>query len=80
MFDKIKNFFIPLVGIAVVILDEGFDVIAPLFADFNISNEWVKSIKVIFAIYGIYKMATNKSVLRKEDIGGTIPPIKTDEK
>lgn len=80
MFDKIKNFFIPIVGILVVFLDEGFDVISPLFGDLGVSEGWAKVIKVVFAFYGIYKMATNKSVFKQAGIGGSNPPANKDEK
>lgn len=56
MLQKLKQWWVAIVGIALVILDLGFDVVNPILLDSGISIKWLSIIKVIFGVYGIYRL------------------------
>lgn len=61
--NKIKeNWFLPILGTLLVILDYGFDAVNPLLLALKIPNNYIEVIKAVFGIYGIYRIAKNKSI------------------
>ena len=54
-----------LVGIAVIILDSGFDVVNPLLVDSGISPKAINFIKIGFAIYGIVRLKQSQPIRKK---------------
>jgi len=78
---KLKNLLLPILGVILVILDMGFDTVNPILIEVGVPENWIGVLKTIFGVYGIYRIAKNKSIdLPTQSIGGTqAPPIK-DEK
>ncbi len=89
--NKIKNWWFAIVGIVLILLDQGFEVVNPLLIDLGISGRWIGILKVAFAFYGIYKLKkqlpTQNPIKLQEiienkvsDIGGSNPPPEKDDK
>lgn len=70
MKQKIKEWWIAILGSTVVILDLGFDVVNPILTNIDVPLWFLNTVKVVFAIYGIYrllKQKTPKLLLKQED-------------
>jgi len=92
MINKLKNWWLVVSGVALVVLDQGFDIINPLLVEIGITGKWIGAVKILFFLYGAYKVkkqlpTQNTEKLREivenkaiADIGGSTTPVKTDEK
>lgn len=80
----IKNWWLTGLGIVVIVLDQGFDLINPLILDYNLSPQTIASIKIIFGIYAMVKLKTSLPTQNLEKlqsiIGDSTPPRDKDEK
>lgn len=52
----LKNWWFAFIGIILIVLDQGFELINPLLVEVGISGKWIGILKLIFGIYGIYKL------------------------
>lgn len=80
MLQKLNQWWVAIVGMALVILDLGFDVVNPILIDAGITGKWLATIKVLFGIYGIYRLYKIKPMSVVEGPGGSNPPPGKDEK
>lgn len=86
--NTLKNWWFAIVGFALIILDQGFEVLNPFLSEFGLSEKWIDLLKLIFGLYGVYKLKVqlptqNPDKLQdKVDalIGGSKLPIDKDEK
>lgn len=56
MINKLKNWWFAILGITVIVLDQGFDFLNPILSDLGISGRWIGIVKLIFGAYAIYKL------------------------
>lgn len=56
MVRKLKNWWFVILGVIVLILDQGFDILNPLLVEYGVSVKWIGIIKLIFGIYGLIKV------------------------
>ena len=56
MINKLKNWWVVIFGTVLLVLDTGFDVINPILTYFEITPNWINTIKVIFSVYGLVKL------------------------
>lgn len=75
--NTLKNWWFAIVGFALIILDQGFEVLNPFLADLGLSEKWIGFLKVLFGLYGVYKLKMQNP---SANLGGSNPPIKKDEK
>jgi hypothetical protein len=54
--EKLKNWWFAIVGFALIILDQGFEVLNPFLVEVGIQQKWIGILKVIFGLYGVYKL------------------------
>lgn len=54
--NTLKNWWLAIVGFALIILDQGFEVLNPFLSELGISEKWIGFLKVLFGIYGVYKL------------------------
>lgn len=52
----LKNWWFAILGFALIILDQGFEVLNPFLSDLGISEKGIGIVKLLFGIYGIYKL------------------------
>ena len=80
----LKNWWFAIVGFALIILDQGFEVLNPFLVDLGMSEKWIGFLKVAFGLYGVYKLKVSlptQNVDKLEAlIGGTITPKDKDGK
>lgn len=89
MKNKLKNWWLGIVGIVLVALDQGFDFVNPILVDLGITGKWIGGVKIAFALYGIWRLKNqlptqNTEKLKEivenkvaDDIaggGGKVPP------
>lgn len=55
----LKNWWFAIVGFALVILDQGFEVLNPFLSELGMSERWIGLLKVAFGLYGVYKLKTS---------------------
>lgn len=60
MLQKLKQWWVAIAGMALVILDLGFDVVNPILIDAGITGKWISAIKVVFGLYGILRLYNTK--------------------
>ena len=80
----LKNWWFAIVGFALIILDQGFEVLNPFLVELGISEKWIGFLKLAFGLYGVYKLKVSlptQNVDKLEAlISGSIPPKDKDEK
>lgn len=52
----LKNWWFAIVGFALIILDQGFEVLNPFLVELGISEKWIGFLKLAFGLYGVYKL------------------------
>ena len=52
----LKNWWFAIVGFALIILDQGFEVLNPFLVDLGLSEKWIGFLKLAFGLYGVYKL------------------------
>ena len=52
----LKNWWFAIVGFALIILDQGFEVLNPFLSGIGLSEKGIGIIKIIFGLYGVYKL------------------------
>jgi len=52
----LKNWWFAILGVILVILDSGFDVVNPLLEAIGLPDKWVNILKALFALYGIVRL------------------------
>ena len=80
----LKNWWFAIVGFALIILDQGFEVLNPFLVDLGLSEKWIGFLKVAFGLYGVYKLKVSLPTQNTEKlealIGSSRPPADKDEK
>lgn len=83
----IKNWWFAILGFALVILDQGFEVLNPFLMEIGLPEKWIGLLKLGFGLYGVYKLkislpTRNPDKLNEmvQSIGGTQIPPNKDEK
>lgn len=54
MINTLKNWWVELIGFALVVLDQGFDLIEPMLNQVGASDRFVQIIRLVFGFYGIF--------------------------
>lgn len=69
MIQKIKEWWIAVLGSIVITLDLGFDVVNPILTNIDVPLWFLNTIKVVFALYGIFRLLKQKTpkLLSKQD-------------
>jgi hypothetical protein len=87
MISKLKNWWFALLGMAAIILDQGFEVLNPFLIEIGLPEKWIGLVKLAFGLYAVYKLkkalpTQNPEKLQDlvQSIGGTQIPPKKDEK
>lgn len=82
--NTLKNWWFAILGFALIILDQGFEVLNPFLVELGISEKWIGFLKLAFGLYGVYKLKIQlptQNVDKLEAlIGGSRPPADKDEK
>lgn len=86
--NTLKNWWFAIVGFALIILDQGFEVLNPFLSEFGLSEKWIDLLKLIFGLYGVYKLKVQLPTQNPDKlqdrvdalIGGSKLPIDKDEK
>ena len=52
----LKNWWFAIVGFALIILDQGFEVLNPFLVELGIPEKWIGFLKLAFGLYGVYKL------------------------
>ena len=52
----LKNWWFALLGFALIILDQGFEVLNPFLSELGLSQKLIGIVKLLFGIYGVYKL------------------------
>lgn len=52
----LKNWWFAIVGFTLIILDQGFEVLNPFLTELGLPEKWIGVLKVIFGLYGVYKL------------------------
>lgn len=52
----LKNWLLLIIGIVIIIADQGFDFINPFLIDFGVPEKWISIIKMVFGIYALVKL------------------------
>ena len=52
----LKNWWFAILGFALIILDQGFEVLNPFLSDIGLSEKGIGIVKIIFGLYGVYKL------------------------
>lgn len=80
----LKNWWFAILGFALIILDQGFEVLNPFLVDLGVPEKWIGTIKLIFGLYGVYKLKASLPTQNMDKlqsiIGGSTPPTNKDEK
>lgn len=80
----LKNWWFAILGFALIILDQGFQVLNPFLIELGMSEKWIGIVKLLFGLYGVYKLKLSlptQNVDKLEAlIGGSRPPVDKDEK
>ena len=77
--NTLKNWWFAIVGFALIILDQGFEVLNPFLVEIGISEKWIGLLKVLFGLYGVYKLKVQLPTQNPEKLEaliGTRPPKK----
>ena len=84
----LKNWWFAIVGFALVILDQGFEVLNPFLSELGMPAKWIGFLKVAFGLYGVYRLKVSLptqnmeklqdivDVKVEEEIGLPMPPKK----
>lgn len=56
MKNVLKNWWFAVLGVVMVILDSGFDVVNPVLEMIGLPDKWVNLVKACFALYGIIRL------------------------
>jgi len=54
--NTLKNWWFAILGFALIILDQGFEVLNPFLVEFGIPEKWIGFLKLAFGLYGVYKL------------------------
>ena len=54
--NTLKNWWFAILGFALIILDQGFEVLNPFLVELGISEKWIGLLKLAFGLYGVYKL------------------------
>lgn len=87
----LKNWWVGILGALLIVLDQGFEVINPLLVEIGIPSKWIGILKLIFGVYGIYRLKKSLPTQNKEKLenivasipsgpGGSNPPPGKDDK
>lgn len=68
----LKNWWFAIVGMVLIILDQGFEVLNPFLIDMGVGETWIKWIKLIFGLYGMYKLKKELPTLNEEKLKALI--------
>ena len=52
----LKNWWFAILGFALIILDQGFEVLNPFLSELGLSEKGIGIIKILFGLYGVYKL------------------------
>ena len=52
----LKNWWFAILGFALIILDQGFEVLNPFLVELGISEKWIGFLKLAFGLYWVYKL------------------------
>ena len=52
----LKNWWFAILGFALIILDQGFEVLDPFLAEIGLPEKYIGILKVLFGLYGVYKL------------------------
>jgi hypothetical protein len=55
----LKNWWFAFAGMLLVILDQGFEVLNPFLIEIGLPEKWIGLVKLLFGIYGMYKLKTS---------------------
>lgn len=56
--NTLKNWWLAIAGIIVIVLDKGFEVVEPFLTNLGVNSKWVNVVQVIFGIWAVYKLNT----------------------
>lgn len=71
--NKLKSWWFEILGMLLVVLDFGFDVVNPVLLAIGLDAYYIGVIKSIFGVYGIVKLSINKPKvigMSKSIVGG----------
>lgn len=52
----LKNWWFAILGFALIILDQGFEVLNPFLSELGLSPKLINMVKLLFGLYGVYKL------------------------
>jgi hypothetical protein len=77
--ETLKKWGLALLGVLLIVLDQGFEVVNPFLVGLGVPEKWIGIIKVLSGAYALYKTTIQESP-KSRFIGGSNPPPSKDEK
>ena len=62
MIQKIKNYWLSILGILIAIFDFGLDAVNPILLHFGLDEKYISILKGVFMIYGIIKLRNTNTI------------------
>ena len=75
----LKNWWFAIVGFALIILDQGFEILNPFLSEIGLSEKGIGIIKIVFGLYGVYKLKTSLPTQNPEKLESLIEKTKESE-
>lgn len=73
----LKNWWFAILGFALVILDQGFEVLNPFLMEIGLPEKWIGFVKLGFGLYGVYKLKISLPTRNPEKLNEMVQSIGT---
>jgi len=75
----LKNWWFAILGFALIILDQGFEILNPFLSEIGLSEKGIGIVKIVFGLYGVYKLKTSLPTKNPEKLELLIEKTKESE-
>jgi len=75
----LKNWWFAILGFALIILDQGFEILNPFLSEVGLSEKGIGIVKIVFGLYGVYKLKTALPTQNPEKLESLIEKTKESE-
>ena len=75
----LKNWWFAILGFALIILDQGFEILNPFLSEIGLSEKGIGIVKIVFGLYGVYKLKTSLPTQNPDKLESLIEKTKESE-
>jgi len=75
----LKNWWFAILGFALIILDQGFEILNPFLSEIGLSEKGIGIVKIVFGLYGVYKLKTSLPTQNTDKLESLIEKTKESE-